>query len=314
MNLGSENMIYITGDIHRDFSRFLSLETRKEDMMIILGDVGINFYLNEEDKKLKESLKKYNMKFFCVRGNHEERPENISTYKEVEMFGGKVFLEEEYPYLIFAKDGETYEIDGKKVLVIGGAYSIDKDLRLISHYPWFQDEQLNKKEQNLILKKVKGNHYDIVLSHTCPNKYLPVESFKFGVEKPNVDKSMELFLDKIEESITYDKWYCGHYYIEKQVDKMEFMYGRMKVFGCDEFVPTYTEEGYEIIRDYCGQNDILIRRKIRCPKCHSKDVVLLKGNGFEIIGNDTIGILCNSCKKLYGFNDVKYYESSPRQL
>lgn len=109
-------------------------------MLIVLGNVEINYYLNEEDRNYKEYLKKLNLKLFCVRGNHEERPENISTYKEVEMFGGKVFIEEEYPNLIFAKDGETYNIDGKKILVIGGAYSVDKQYRLLHGYKWFKEE------------------------------------------------------------------------------------------------------------------------------------------------------------------------------
>lgn len=85
-------MIYITGDTHRDFSLIYKLEKDNDNMLIILGDVGINYYLNEDDKNYKEYLKKLNLKLFCVRGNHEERPENISTYKEVEMFGGKVFI------------------------------------------------------------------------------------------------------------------------------------------------------------------------------------------------------------------------------
>ena len=38
------------------------------------------------------------------------------------MFDGKVFIEEEYPNLIFAKDGEIYNINNKSFLVIGGAY------------------------------------------------------------------------------------------------------------------------------------------------------------------------------------------------
>lgn len=56
------------------------------------------------------------------------------------MFGGKVFIEEAYPNLIFVKNGELYDIDNKKVLVIGGAYSIDKNYRIIYGYPWFKDE------------------------------------------------------------------------------------------------------------------------------------------------------------------------------
>lgn len=49
-----------------------------------------------------------NIKLFCIQGNHEERPENMKSYKEVEMFDTKVFIENEYPNLIFAKNGEHY--------------------------------------------------------------------------------------------------------------------------------------------------------------------------------------------------------------
>ena len=166
---------------------------------------------------------------FCIRGNHEERPENISAYKEINMFGGKVFIEKDYPNLIFAKDGEEYNINSKKVLVIGGAYSVDKEYRLMHKYKWFKDEQLTKEEMDTIYNKVKGKHFDIVLTHTCPLKYEPIEVFLSGINQSKVDKSMECFLDKVENSIDYDKWYCGHYHTEKSVDKLEFMFENIKI-------------------------------------------------------------------------------------
>ena len=290
-------MIYIIGDTHRDFSRIYKLEKDTDNMLIVLGDVGINYYLNEEDKNYKEYLKKLKLKLFCVRGNHEERPENISTYKEIEIFGGKVFIEEEHPNLIFAKDGETYNIDGKKILVIGGAYSVDKQYRLLHGYKWFKEEQLTKKEMDTILAKVKGKHFDIVLSHTCPYKYEPREVFMQGLDQSKVDKSMEHFLDKVEENINYDKWYCGHYHTEKQVDKLEFMFGRIKIFNKDEYVPKYDRNGYEIVRDAYSQNEVM-KEEVKCPKCNSKNISVLKGDGFSIVGADYIAIICNDCKKV----------------
>mgnify|MGYP004657922123 FL=1 len=191
-------MLYITGDTHGDFYRFGHLGLNEDDIMIILGDVGINYYLDEYDKKLKKRLKRYNFKFFCIQGNHEERPENISSYHEVEMFGGKVFVEDEYPNLIFAKNGELYNIDGKSILVIGGAYSIDKDYRISKGYPWFKDEQLTEQERLDILDKYSGKHVDIILSHTCPLKYEPKESFKLSLPQIAVDKSMEYFLNEVD--------------------------------------------------------------------------------------------------------------------
>ena len=41
---------------------------------------------------------------------------------------------------------------------------------------------------------------------------------------------MEHFLDKIGDSIKYDKWYCGHYHTEKRIDKVEFMFESIKLF------------------------------------------------------------------------------------
>ena len=103
-------------------------------------------------------------------------------------------------------------------------------MRLVYDYPWFKSEQLTKEEMNSIYEKVNNKHFDIVLSHTCPYKYIPREMFLPFVDQSKVDNSMELFLDKIEENISYDKWYCGHYHTEKEIDKIEFMYERIKKF------------------------------------------------------------------------------------
>ena len=47
-----------------------------------------------------------------------------------------MFFEEEYPNMFFAKDGEIYNINNKKTMVIGGAYSVDKYYRLGRGYSW----------------------------------------------------------------------------------------------------------------------------------------------------------------------------------
>ena len=64
--------------------------------------------------------------FFLIHGNHEERASNIGTYREKIWHGGIVYYEEEFPDLLFAKDGELYDFNGKRGIAIGGAYSVDK--------------------------------------------------------------------------------------------------------------------------------------------------------------------------------------------
>lgn len=46
-------MIYITGDTHREFSRLDNLNYQKKDVLIILGDAGINYFLNHFDDVVK---------------------------------------------------------------------------------------------------------------------------------------------------------------------------------------------------------------------------------------------------------------------
>lgn len=78
---------------------------------------------------------------------------------------------------------------------------------------------------------------DVVLSHTTPLKYEPVEVFLPGVKQSDVDKSTEIWLDQIEEKLTYEKWYCGHYHTEKMIEKLEIMFENF-----DEFCPNKSME------------------------------------------------------------------------
>ena len=73
-------------------------------------------------------------------------------------------------------------------------------------------------------KQLSENEVDIIISHTCPLKYEPVEVFLPGIDQSKVDKSTEEWLGKIEAAYPYKAWYCGHFHIDKHIDKMHFMY------------------------------------------------------------------------------------------
>lgn len=229
-------MIYITGDKHGDFREIFYFcyenRTTLDDIMIILGDAGINYYANEKDYILKNSLLQYPITFFCIHGNHEERPENIKTYKTKRFHDGVVYYEEDYPNVLFAKDGEIYNFNNHKVLVIGGAYSVDKYFRLDRGYNWYESEQPNEETKNKVVSVLKdlNNEVDIILSHTCPYKYLPREMFLEGIDQSTVDNSTEHFLDEIEKSTDYNLWYCGHYHTDREIDKIIFMFHKIEEF------------------------------------------------------------------------------------
>lgn len=229
-------MIYITGDTHGRFERVEQLcerfGTSREDILIILGDAGINFSGGRHDRMKKEFLDSLPITIFAIHGNHEQRPYTIDTYKEKQWHGGTVYYEEEYPDLLFAKDVEVFELDGKKAIVMGGAYSVDKMMRLMYGYGWWPDEQPSEEIKKDVERKLDelGWKVDLVLSHTTPLKYEPVEVFLKGIDQGNVDKSTEEWLDGIEDRLDYGKWYCGHYHTEKKIDRVEIMFENFDAF------------------------------------------------------------------------------------
>ena len=216
-------MIYITGDTHRDFSRFEYFcrenNTSKDDVMIILGDVGLNFYLDWHDDRRKQFVEKLPLTFFGIHGNHEQRPFAIPSYQTREFHGGLVWYEEEYPDILFAKDGEIYDFDGYECIVIGGAYSVDKNYRLAHGWKWFANEQPSKEIKEYVESQLAKRDYkiDVVLSHTCPLDYQPIEVFLSGIDQKSVDSSTEEWLNEIEHKLEYKKWYCGHYHTYKKL-------------------------------------------------------------------------------------------------
>jgi 3-oxoacid CoA-transferase subunit A len=222
-------MIYITGDTHSNFHDVVMFalrnNTKRSDVLIILGDAGINYCADERDIELKKQLHKLPITLFCIHGNHEIRPETISTYEEAERFGGKVYIEKAYPYLMFAKDGEIYNFNGRKCIVIGGAYSVDKYQRT-ENLSWWADEQPSKVIKKRVESKLDSVNWqvDAVFSHTCPSKYVPYECFLNFIDQSTVDRSTEEWLDEIENKLIYKEWYCGHWHTDKRDAKMLFFY------------------------------------------------------------------------------------------
>ena len=70
-----------------------------------------------------------------------------------------------------------------------------------------------------------------MLSHTVPLKYEPVEVFLPMIDQSEVDKSTEIWLDEIEEKLSYRRWYSGHYHTSKAVDRLRILFEDYAVLG-----------------------------------------------------------------------------------
>lgn len=230
-------MIYITGDTHNtvDMSH-LSTKNLKNycywqqhnykdiTYAMVLGDFGLPWYdcpvdengIHPEDKEDKYLLNWYNekpYKILAVMGNHDNY-NMIEKLPEVDMFGGKVLKVSEN--IFYLKRGHFYNIEGNSFLVLGGAQSHDKEYRRLNLNLWAQEEW-TEEEKQACLKRIEeyGTEVDYIVSHTGP-----IEGISC-VESSCDDKSCrDVFMEdsnvrfntKIDEKMTYKKWFFGHWH------------------------------------------------------------------------------------------------------
>lgn len=198
--------------------------------VIVLGDLGINFWLNRTDQKKKEFIEAQKYYIYAVRGNHECRPQHLENIEYIfdDNVDGWVMYEPEYPHIRYFLDYGVYTIDNYKCAVVGGAYSVDKWWRLEragmteeTNNPkktgWFADECLTDKEM-VDAERIfteNGPYFDFLFCHTCPLSFQPTDLFLGAVDQSKVDNSMEVWLDKIYKQFTFGVTLFGHYHADR---------------------------------------------------------------------------------------------------
>lgn len=257
-------MIYITGDCHKDFSRFTlenfpeQKQMTKNDYVIICGDFG-GVWCSRKDKR--KGIDDFDLNWLeerpfttlFVDGNHENFDE-LYKYPIKEWHGGKVH--ELRPSVLHLMRGEIFEISGKKILAFGGARSHDiqdgiiewdeegkwkKKAKIweregkifrINHYSWWEQELPSQDEIENVWKNLEIHDYkvDYVVTHCCPNPVLfDVVMKKYGdaeIAKTYDDRNILTdLLDNINDKISYKKWFFGHHHSDMAVgDKHILLY------------------------------------------------------------------------------------------
>jgi predicted phosphodiesterase len=195
------NKILVLGDIHGDFGTMNQLISKKNPEIILqTGDFGFFPHLNifradsfgNNIRVEKKVPKVNNAKLYWACGNHEDHWElkNLTS-------------NEIWPNVFYMKRGSILTLpDGRNVLFMGGANSIDKNSRTLG-IDWFPEENLTYADVESVPKDSK---IDIVISHTCPNE--------FDIGCYDVDSNryaLSYILDTFRPSL----WYFGHWHIYK---------------------------------------------------------------------------------------------------
>jgi len=155
----------------------------------------------------------YNYNLYFLDGNHERFP-SLEKLPEDENHMG--YVSKQIRHL---KRGRTYNIQGKKILTIGGADSIDK-CRRIKGLSWWEQEQITDED----IAEVKPEYYDYVLTHCCPTSVFNKHKQELCTLANVIDDSNPEFhisenkLEQVKSKITFGKWYFGHYHVDIDLD------------------------------------------------------------------------------------------------
>lgn len=219
-------MIHITGDTHGYLWRLSSTvhfngsdEWRKDDILIICGDFG---FLNDGIEAAGDmicELEKFNYNICFCDGNHDNFPV-IYSYPEEIWNGGRVHRIGKNIFHLMR--GEIFEIENKKIFVMGGAYSIDKELKQEVNR-WWSEELPTSEEYAHAIRSLDDANWcvDYIITHTAPN-----EITKNMVPRMfNNDAELTDFFNMIMHKAKFKKWFFGHWHRDEEInDQMRAIY------------------------------------------------------------------------------------------
>ncbi len=205
-------VIYVTADLHGDAERFRSKEIRrlkKGDTLIVLGDFGFLWQDTQKEKKILKKLGKKKYQILFLDGAHENF-DLLERYPLEDWGGGRVRRIE--GGLLYLTRGQVYVIEGKRIFVMGGGESDEKEMRT-QQQKWFPQElpgpqELEEARENLERFQWK---VDYVLTHDCSEK------MKIFLSPGEQSNSLNQFLTEIEEKLQFRRWFFGLYHLDKQI-------------------------------------------------------------------------------------------------
>lgn len=235
--------VYVRGDFHADKMDVKSTIDRiknptEDDIIIVCGDASLEYgdYIMGDCKKI---MSKFPGTWLILRGNHEVRYwRNHLTKTEYglvpqdgwdfsDKFDEITLYQKKYPNIHYVDDaGGIYDIDGYCCIFYPGAYSVDKEYRLMYGLPYEMEEQLTYLEfkhlDNLTLDN--KDDIDFVFSHTCPMSAEPLIKYLFisGIDQSKVDKTTEKWLDvyysHLLDGKNFKHWFFGHFHDDKELN------------------------------------------------------------------------------------------------
>lgn len=206
----------VVGDIHSNWGHLNKLiDKKKPDYILQCGDFGWWPHMHGVAEKRRSGqpkakpfnqfgIENHDTKVFWVSGNHENWDDLhcITDYTPLETQDGVTYC----PF------GTVLELQGKNILMVGGAESVDKEWR-VEGQSWWRNEIISQEDMD----NLPDCDIDVVISHTAPRNW--VEAVNWGFTMKNSDPST-FALQLIFERYRPSQWFSGHFhhYLKTEID------------------------------------------------------------------------------------------------
>jgi len=188
-------MIYLISDIHGNVDKAEELLKACPEFIkniVFLGDIGFGFPEFDIDRFYCLLNNQYQNKvFYLIQGNHD----NADCF----MNKSNVMAVTTYDW------HKIIDIDGVRVLMIPGAFSYDKNMRLPG-VSWWDNEEMSYDALSNLIKNYKIA--DIILSHDAP-----LTSYFYFFPETKISKTnaaLDEILDGTVKSGKSVRWFHGH--------------------------------------------------------------------------------------------------------
>jgi hypothetical protein len=207
--------VYIIGDVHgkfRDLEKLVVKNDIKDCYLICVGDLGIGFNYSAEGERrgcalMNEFFGERNIHFMSIRGNHDD-PDYFNDKNNIT-----------YDFFRLLPDYHTQTINGEKFLFVGGAVSIDRQVR-IEGRSWWVGEKFEYKPELI-------TECDVLITHSAPTWLGPFD--KDGIIGW-CERDETLWNECLKERVDLNKLvaeskakhlYCGHFHQYVMTDHNE---------------------------------------------------------------------------------------------
>lgn len=206
-------MIYITGDVHGEMSRFDSSQARKlkkGDTLIVCGDFGFIWDGGEEEEKNLKKLSKKKYTILFVDGTHENF-DLLAKYPVTEWNGGRVQQICDHVYHLMR--GQVYTLEGKKFFTFGGGESSEKQMR-IEAGKWWECEMPTIDEMREGVGNLRA--VDMKVDYIITHEPAPRVVYSSAGTKENANQ-LEAFFEQLSKQVRFTKWFFGSIHIDRKI-------------------------------------------------------------------------------------------------